>query len=138
MRKLLQSFTPNRGGKSRLKRLLLDFRRGLRVMDSDQIKQMILQVSNGDLDPLEVYMRFVRSLARGKITAPKVAATTLLELEEVLQDGWIRRIPEDAAGYKHSSVLGEEEIPGKSGDIRMGHSLDVRVESSRDQSGEPS
>lgn len=116
-------------------------------MDSDQIKQMILQVTNGDLDPLEVYQRFVRSLARGKITAPKVAATTLLELEEVLQDGWIKQIgvqrsddrpDENAVGYKHSSVLSQEEIPGKGGDIRMGHSLDVRVESSRDQSGESS
>lgn len=114
-------------------------------MDSDQIKQMILAVRNGEIDPLEVYMRFVRSLARGKITAPKVAATTLLELEEVLQDGWIKQIgvpgpgsDEDAAGYKHSSVLNQEEIPGKSGDIRVGHSLDVCVESSRDQSGESS
>jgi hypothetical protein len=127
-----------------LKRLLLDFR-GVMTMDSDQIKQMILAVRNGETNPLEVYMRFVRSLARGKITAPKVAATTLLELEEVLQDGWIKQIgvpgpgsDEDAAGYLHSSVLNQEEIPGKSGDIRVGHSLDVCVESSRDQSGESS
>lgn len=95
------------------------------LMDSDKIRQMIREAVNGDRSALSVYQEFTRALARGKIAAPKVAAVTLLELEHEL---------DNIARPGSPSLPGSEDVPEKSIDVRLGDSLDVRIESSNSES----